>query len=248
MSREFSAMPLPLLQVGKLIKRFGGFYALNGVSFHLLPGEVLGLVGPNGSGKTTCINILSGLIHPDGGEVVFDGKLLDGLPSYRRVHRGINRTFQVPKPFATLTVCENVEIAATYGRRNSEPADIDAILASLDLDTQQSRAAADLNSVQQKMLDLARALATAPRLLLVDELAAGLHPGELDLVARKLRELAKSGIALLVVEHLMDFIGEVTDRVIVLDAGRAIFEGTLDQAVHDRQVVEVFLGGTNHGG
>jgi branched-chain amino acid transport system ATP-binding protein len=247
MSREISAMSVPLLRVNKLIKRFGGFYALSGVSFHLLPGEVLGLVGPNGSGKTTCINIISGLIHPDGGEVVFNGDVLNGLPSYRRVHRGINRTFQVPKPFPTLTVRENVEIAATYGGRNPAPANVEAILASLDLDTQQSRAAADLNSVQQKMLDLGRALATAPRLLLVDELAAGLHPGELDLVARKLRELAKSGIGLLVVEHLMDFIGEVTDRVIVLDAGRAIFEGTLDQAVHDQQVVEVFLGGAHHG-
>jgi branched-chain amino acid transport system ATP-binding protein len=244
MSREIPAVPL--LRVHKLIKRFGGFYALSGVSFHLMPGEVLGLVGPNGSGKTTCINIVSGLIHPDDGEVVFDGDVLNGLPSYRRVRRGINRTFQVPKPFLTLTVQQNVEIAATYGRPNHEPADIEMILASLDLDTLQQRAAGELNSVQQKMLDLARALATAPRLLLVDELAAGLHPGELELVARKLRELAKSGIALLVVEHLMDFIGEVTDRVIVLDAGREIFEGTLDQAVQDRQVVEVFLGRANH--
>ncbi|MFZ3211559.1 MAG: hypothetical protein WA188_08595, partial [Terriglobales bacterium] len=134
---------------------------------------------------------------------------------------------------------------ATYGGRDGRTADIDAILVSLELDGCRLRAAADLNSAQQKRLDLARALATAPRLLLVDELAAGLHPSELQRVARKLRELAASGIALLVVEHLMGFIGEVTDRVIVLNAGRGIFEGTLSEALRDRQVVSVFLGGSD---
>jgi len=253
-------MAVPLLRVDKLSKRFGGFSALNGVSFHLLPGEVLGLVGPNGSGKTTCINIISGLLHPDAGQVMFDGELLNGLAPHKRVHRGINRTFQVPKPFPTLTVRENVELAAIYGgRKNGIPAahgfggegrnptfiHIEAILATLDLAAHQRRTAASLNSVQQKMLDLARALATSPRLLLIDELAAGLNPGELERVGQKLRDLGQSGISLLLVEHLMDFIGEVTDRVIVLDAGREIFDGPLDQAAHDRQVVEVFLGADN---
>lgn len=245
MSHEEGAKNVSLLGVDRLVKRFGGFAALDGASFHLMPGEVLGLVGPNGSGKTTCINVISGIYPPNAGQVLFAGKPIGGLPSHKLVRLGINRTFQVPQPFLALTVRENVEIAATYGGRDGSKADIDAILASLELDGYRLRAAADLNSAQQKMLDLARALATAPRLLLVDELAAGLHPAELQRVARKLRELAASGIALLVVEHLMGFIGEVTDRVIVLNAGREIFGGTLSQAVHDPQVVSVFLGGSD---
>ncbi len=246
MSRDVTARA-PLLRIEKVVKRFGGFYALDGVSFHIVPGEILGLVGPNGSGKTTCINVVSGLYRPDGGEVFLDERPIGGLRSHTLVHLGINRTFQVPKPFLTLTVRENVEVAAAYGRRAGRGADPDAILASLDLEAHRARPAAELNSAQQKMLDLARALATTPRLLLVDELAAGLNPAELERVAARLRELARSGIALVVVEHLMGFIGEVTDRVIVLNAGREIFEGTLSAAVRDRRVVEVFLG-TDHAG
>ncbi|HMA87934.1 MAG TPA: ABC transporter ATP-binding protein [Burkholderiales bacterium] len=232
----------PLLRVEALVKRFGGFRALDGVSFHVLPGEILGLVGPNGSGKTTCINVITGLYVPDAGEVLFEDRPIGGLASHRLVHRGINRTFQVPKPFLTLTLRENVEIAAAHGRRVADGIDLDELLASLELDAYAAKPAAELNSVQQKMLDLARALATRPRLLCVDELAAGLNPAELERVAERLRALARSGIALLVVEHLMGFIDQVTDRVVVLNAGKEIFEGTLANAIQDRQVVEVFLG------
>ncbi len=242
MSHDSAAAQAPLLRVDKVVKRFGGFCALDGVSFHLMPGEILGLVGPNGSGKTTCINVISGLYRPDGGQVLLGEHSIGGLPPHKLVHLGINRTFQVPKPFLSLTVRENVEVAAAYGRRREKPEEIDTILGMLDLLASSSRPAASLNSVQQKMLDLARALATAPRILLVDELAAGLNPEELRRVAARLRDLANSGIALVVVEHLMGFIGEVTDRVIVLNAGREIFEGKLADAVRDRQVVEVFLG------
>jgi len=245
MSHDEEADTAPLLRVDKVVKRFGGFCALDGTSFHLMPGEVLGLVGPNGSGKTTCINVISGIYPPNAGQVFLEGKPIGGLPSHKLVRLGINRTFQVPQVFLALTVRENVEIAATYGGRDGNESDVDAILASLELDTYCFRAAADLNSAQQKMLDLARALATAPRLLLVDELAAGLHPAELQRVAHKLRDLASSGIALLVVEHLMGFIGGVTDRVIVLNAGHEIFEGTLSEAVRDPQVISVFLGGSD---
>ncbi|HLI13454.1 MAG TPA: ABC transporter ATP-binding protein [Alphaproteobacteria bacterium] len=248
MSPEQGAAPIPLLRIESLVKRFGGFRALDGVSFDVKPGEILGLVGPNGSGKTTCINVISGLYRPDGGRIYFKGREIGGLPSHRLVHLGINRTFQVPKPFLTLTVRENVEIAATYGgsaRHGKAPVDVAALLASLALGEHAHRPAAELNSVQQKMLDLARALATRPELLCVDELAAGLNPGELDKVAQKLRELAGAGLTLLVVEHLMGFIDQVTDRVIVLNAGREIFEGVLGDAIADRQVVEVFLGSEN---
>ena len=231
----------PLLTVEGLVKRFGGFRALDVLSFSVGAGEILGLVGPNGSGKTTCINVISGLYRPDGGTIYFEGRSIGGLPSHRLVHAGINRTFQVPRPFLTLTVRENVEIALAYGR-NRERHDAGALLSSLDLAAFADQPAAELNSAHQKMLDLARALATGPRLLLVDELAAGLNPAELERVAAKLKELARSGIALLVVEHLMGFIDQITDRIIVMNAGKEIFEGRLADAARNAQVVEVFLG------
>jgi branched-chain amino acid transport system ATP-binding protein len=231
----------PLLVVDGLVKRFGGFRALDVLSFSVGAGEILGLVGPNGSGKTTCINVISGLYRPDGGTIHFGGRPIGGLPSHRLVHAGINRTFQVPRPFLTLTVRENVEIALTYGR-NQSGASVAALLASLDLAAFADKPAGELNSAQQKMLDLARALATGPRLLLVDELAAGLNPAELERVGAKLKELARSGMALLVVEHLMGFIDQITDRIIVMNAGKEIFEGRLAEAAKNAQVVEVFLG------
>jgi branched-chain amino acid transport system ATP-binding protein len=232
----------PLLQVDGLVKSFGGFRALDVLSFSVAAGEILGLVGPNGSGKTTCINVISGLYRPDAGSIRFEGQPINGLPSHRLVHAGINRTFQVPRPFHTLTVRENVEIARAYGRSRDGAADIGTLLSSLDLAAFADQPAGELNSAQQKMLDLARALATGPRLLLVDELAAGLNPAELQRVAAKLKELARSGIALLVVEHLMGFIDQITDRLIVMNAGKEIFEGRLAAAAKDAQVVEVFLG------
>jgi branched-chain amino acid transport system ATP-binding protein len=236
-----SPKDVPLLRVERLIKTFGGFQALSGTSFRIHEREVLGLVGPNGSGKTTCINVISGLYPPSGGRVVFEGEDVSGLAPHRLVHRGIARTFQVPKPFMTLTVRENVEVAATYGG-GGRAADVDSVLASVELDGLSHKPASELNSVQQKMLDLARALATAPRLLCVDELAAGLSHSELDRVAAKLRALAEAGMGLLVVEHLMRFIDQVADRVIVMNSGKEIFEGSLADAVRDPQVVEVYFG------
>ena len=231
-----------ILNVSKLVKRFGGFYALDGLSFHVSAGEILGLVGPNGSGKTTAINVISGLYAPDGGEIVLDGTSIGGVASHKLVHRGINRTFQIPKPFLSLTVRQNVEVALAYGGAASAPALAD-LLDEYRLSEFANRPAADLNSAQQKMLDLVRALATRPRLLLLDELAAGLNPAELDWIAERIKALAKSGVAVIVVEHLMGFIEHITDRVIVLNAGKEIFEGKLAVAVKVPQVVEVFLGG-----
>ena len=232
-----------LLTVDNLVKRFGGFRALDGLSFSVKAGEILGLVGPNGSGKTTCINVISGLYQPDDGAIYFEGRSIGGLPSHRLAHAGINRTFQVPRPFLTMTVRQNVELAIAYGRdRGREP---EALLSALDLVAFADQPAGQLNSARQKLLDLARALATGPRLLLIDELAAGLNPIELDHIADKLQELARSGIALLVVEHLMGFIDHITDRVIVINAGKEIFEGKLADAAKNARVVEVFLGDEN---
>jgi branched-chain amino acid transport system ATP-binding protein len=233
----------PILNVTKLVKRFGGFHALDGLSFHVVSGEILGLVGPNGSGKTTAINVISGLYAPDGGEVVFDGASIGGTASHRLVHAGINRTFQIPKPFLSLTVRENIRVALAYGRASVAPPTVEALLDEYHLTAVADRPAADLNSAQQKMLDLTRALATRPRLLLLDELAAGLNPTELDWIAGRIKSLAATGMAIIVVEHLMGFIEHITDRVIVLNAGKEIFEGKLAAAVREPQVIEVFLGG-----
>jgi branched-chain amino acid transport system ATP-binding protein len=233
----------PILTVSKVIKRFGGFHALDGLSFHVVPGEILGLVGPNGSGKTTAINVISGLYAPDGGTVMLDDAPVGGMASHKLVHRGINRTFQIPKPFMSLTVRENISVALAYGRAGVEPPTMQALLDEYRLADVADRPAADLNNAQQKMLDLVRALATRPRLLLLDELAAGLNPAELDWIAERIKALAQSGIAIIVVEHLMGFIEHITDRVIVMNAGKEIFEGKLAVAVQVPQVIEVFLGG-----
>ena len=166
-------MAEPLLQATGIVKRFGGFQALGGVDLHVGAGEIVGLIGPNGSGKTTLINVVSGLLTAEAGTVTLSGVPVTGLSAHRRAAAGINRTFQTPKPFASLTVRQNLEVAA---RPAAGAPDLDAILHSLELDRARHRRAGDLTSVQQKMLDLARALATGPRLLLVDELACGLKP------------------------------------------------------------------------
>jgi branched-chain amino acid transport system ATP-binding protein len=234
-----------VLNVSNLVKRFGGFHALDGLSFHVAAGEILGLVGPNGSGKTTAINVISGLYAPDGGSVTLDGGSIGGIASHKLVHLGINRTFQIPKPFLSLTVRQNIAVALAYGRAQVAPPTAEALMAEYRLAEVADRPASDLNNAQQKMLDLVRALATRPRLLLLDELAAGLNPTELDWISGRIKALAQSGIAIIVVEHLMGFIEQITDRVIVMNAGKEIFEGKLAVAVQVPQVIEVFLGGAH---
>lgn len=231
-----------LLRVQNLSKHFGGFRALDGLSFEVRPGEILGLVGPNGSGKTTCINVITGLYAPDGGSVSFRGQRVGGWPAHKLARLGVNRTFQIPKAFRSLTILDNVRVAASCSRRGLDAAGIEHILQFLHLDDQAHRRADELTSVHLKLLDLARALATRPVVLCLDELAAGFNPAELAQAVEQVRTIAESGVAILVVEHLMGFIQDVTDRVIVLNAGQRIFEGSLAQAAEDRQVIDVFLG------
>jgi branched-chain amino acid transport system ATP-binding protein len=187
--------------------------------------------------------VISGLYAPDGGEIVLDGASIGAVASHKLVHRGVNRTFQIPKPFLSLTVRQNVEVALAYGGASVAPPSMAELLDEYRLAEVADRPAADLNNAQQKMLDLVRALATRPRLLLLDELAAGLNPAELDWIAERIKALAKGGMAIIVVEHLMGFIEHITDRVIVMNAGKEIFEGKLAVAVKVPQVIEVFLGG-----
>ncbi len=230
----------PALQVSGLTRSFGGLPALAGVDLELRPGEVVGLLGPNGSGKTTLINVVSGVYRPTSGKVELLGHDATGRAPERLVRLGLNRTFQTPRPFRPLTVLENVQVALRHGRDPRQSPE--EILDLCGLGGQGGLPAEILNSSQQKRLDLARALATAPEVLLVDELAAGMRHDELDGAAELLRKLAAAGRALLVVEHLMGFVRQVTDRVVVLNAGTTIFAGSLEEASEDPHVVEVFLG------
>ena len=233
--------PESLLTVSRVVKRFGGFRAVDGVSFSVEHGEILGVVGPNGSGKTTAINIISGLYSADEGDVLFDGQSVNRMPMSRRARLGINRTFQIPKPFKALTVQENIDVAL----HNIRPSQVlvDDPLEFVGLGDVRSRLAGTLNSGQQKLLDLARALAGAPRLLLLDELAAGMNPHELDAIAGRLQQLAQGGVSLIVVEHLMGFVHQLSHRVVVMNAGKEIFEGQLADAAKNDTVVAVYLGG-----
>lgn len=230
-----------MLELDSVVKRFGGFRALDGVELRLDEGEILGLVGPNGSGKTTCINVISGLYWPDEGRVVFQGRDISHASMSQRARLGINRTFQIPKPFKALTVQENIEVA----RHNIRPEKtaVEDPVGFVGLGDVRHRLAGTLNSGQQKLLDLARALAGGPRLLLVDELAAGMNTAELDALAVKLRQVAQTGISMIVVEHLMGFVHQLAHRVVVMNAGKEIFDGQMAQAVEDPTVVEVYLGG-----
>ena len=234
-------MSTELLRLSGVRKRFGGFVVLNDVSFAVAAGEIVGLVGPNGSGKTTTINVISGLLRDDGGSIVFDGQDVGALPVHRRARLGINRTFQVPKVFRDMTVRENIEVAAHAGRL--QPGQVEAILDDIGLTHVAGQIAGSLTANQQKLLDLGRALATSPKLLLVDEIGAGLNPAELGAIATLLEKLAARGIAMIVVEHLLDFLNRITARVIVLGAGRMLFEGALEAASREPEVVAAFFGG-----
>lgn len=231
----------PLLRLETVGKRFGGLTVLDQLSFSVHAGEIVGLVGPNGSGKTTTINVISGVHQADAGRVIFEGREIRHLPTFRIARHGINRSFQVPKCFRDMSVRENVEVAATFATRGA--ADVEAILSQIGLSAQADLLAGSLTVNQQKMLDLGRALATNPKLLLIDEIGAGLNPAELGGIASLLQSLAASGITLIVVEHLLDFLNRITDRVIVLGAGRMLFEGTLQAASQNPEVVAAFIGG-----
>ena len=229
------------LEIEGVVKSFGGFKALNGVNISVEKGEIVGLVGPNGCGKTTLVNVASGIYSLDMGKILLDGKDITHMPTHRRVLHGVNRTFQVPKPLSDMTVEENIDLAWYFGGKHNFARW--SVLERTNLADTRGKLASMLTTAQQKRLDLARALATNPKVLFVDELGAGLSPSELSEISAMLREIAESGVSLVVVEHLLGFLESLTSRVVVLEAGKEIFEGTLKEAVKNERVIEVFLGG-----
>jgi len=234
----------PLLRVEHVSKRFGGLLALDRASFSADIGRITALIGPNGAGKTTLFSIIAGSLSPDQGRIVYDGVTIEGERPHRLVRRGIARTFQIVQPFAGLTVRENIAV----GTHLSRPARADALAAAGDVAREVGLGdlldcpAATLNVAGRKRLELARALAIAPRLLLLDEVLAGLNPSEIRDMVPVIRAIRNRGITIVMIEHVMQAVMSLAEHVFVLSEGRVIAEGPPDTVAADPQVVEAYLG------
>ena len=237
-----------LLAVQSLSKRFGGFTALDGVSIDIRKGERFGLIGPNGSGKTTLINCVSGALANDGGRIVFDGEEISRLPAYQRTRRGIARSFQIPRPFASMSVLENLVVPLEYvvHRGSLHTADTRGeameILRGMGLADKADTPSNQLSQVELRKLELARAMAARPRLLISDEAMAGLSSNEVSEVLEILFRLNGTGITIIMIEHIMQAVMKFSQRVVCLDAGRIICEGTPQSIVQDPGVQRAYLG------
>ena len=238
-------MAQPLLQVKDVQKHFGGFTALSGVSLDIARGERFGLIGPNGSGKTTLINCISGLLRNESGQIVFEGREITRQPPYKRTRLGIARSFQVPRPFHGMTVLENLLVPSAYviHLKDSEgEARAMEILAGMGLAAKARALASQLSQVELRKLELARAMAARPRLLISDEAMAGLSGSEVDEVLKILFDLNATGITIIMIEHIMHAVMRFSQRVVCLDAGRIICEGTPASIVQNADVQRAYLG------
>jgi branched-chain amino acid transport system ATP-binding protein len=234
----------PLLQIDHVSKRFGGLQALDDVSMAIESGEIVGIIGPNGAGKTTLFNVASGFVVPDSGSVMLDGRRVDGSRPHRLCRLGLARTFQVTKPFHNLTVLEAVRIGALNHTDSMSHATKLAreVLARVRLDDRADQLSRQLTVIQRKRLEIARALATGPRIILLDEVAAGLRGFEIRELVELIRAIAAEGIAVVMIEHVLEALMATVARVVVLNFGCKIAEGTPLAVARDDRVIEAYLG------
>jgi branched-chain amino acid transport system permease protein len=236
----------PLLVVEGLFKSFRGVRALDGVDLDVREGEILGVLGPNGSGKSTLINVVSGHYRADAGRIVFAGAELTWLPAHRIARAGIARTYQIPRPFPHLTVLDNVALTARFGTHRLERTQAEAHalrwLAFTGLEAYAQATPPELNLHQTKFLELARALAARPRLVMLDEVLSGLAPGEIDEAIALIRRIREQGTTIVLVEHVMRVVTTLPDRLLVLDQGRVLAEGAAAEVMARRDVATAYLG------
>jgi branched-chain amino acid transport system ATP-binding protein len=240
------AIVRPLLEVEHLSKHFGGVHAVRDVSFTIGAGEIVGLIGPNGAGKTTLVNLLTGVHRPSGGVVRFEGVDVTAQRPHEAARRGLARTFQIVQPFPRMTVLENVAAGALFAGEAGSRAEAERLaagyLAAVGLDRESQRLAATLTLPSRKRLELAKSLAMRPKLLLLDEVNAGLNSSEIDGALALIRRIAASGITVVLIEHLMKVVLSLSQRVLVLHHGQLLASGTPEAVMRDPQVVEAYLG------
>ncbi|MEW5830982.1 MAG: ABC transporter ATP-binding protein [Chloroflexota bacterium] len=235
-----------LLSVQGVTKRFGGLQALTKVTFDLPEGRILGLIGPNGAGKTTLFNAINGVYPPEEGHVIFRGKEVTGAKTYTVAKMGMARTHQIVQPLNELTVRENVMVGACFGQENHTLAGAykiaDEVLEFVGLAARSEQLAGSLNVAQKKRLEMARALASRPKLLLLDEVLAGLNSSEIGNMVETVKKIRESGITIIMIEHVMKAVMNVSDRILVLDYGQQIAEGTPEEISQNEKVIEAYLG------
>jgi len=236
---------MALLEIKNLVKAFGGLKAVNDITFHVEEGEIFGLIGPNGSGKTTTFNCINNYYPITSGDVLFKGKSIKGLKTHKVCHLGIGRTFQVVKPLARMTVLENVTASAFCRVNTIREAQNEALelLEFTNLTGEKDKQAKSLPIGGRKRLEIARALATKPELLLLDETAAGLNPSELDEAIELIRKIRDNGITILIIEHIMKVIMTISDRIHAINFGQTIASGTPEEVANNKAVIEAYLGG-----